>query len=518
MKPFKTAYKRVLFALVIFLSALFALSAVLCGCSGYTRRESSNSSTIPTTKGGEEGGEENGGTEEEYFTVTILCEDSIDFTRNIIYVRWTNETSYYEARVSSDGVATGSASMDGDFKVTLDGVPSGYLYNPNNYYADNDNKSIEIELMAVTALRDSSGANGPFNTITINTTGAFVYTFESSSQYYFTLTGLKGYYAFESWANVEENTINPILYIYSSNTNNLGSVNATVNDGAESGTFTKNFYYELNMNAGEGSTGKYLFAISVDISTNISYPVDLYFTITYLGETVSLDDYELIIPDFGYTVTTVNGKYQNDNDGYKALKTLTEEDEEDNKGKDYYSMGHFYRNENTGEVEYDASAYYLHSKLVSYDKEHDAYRLYNSQTGEFGEYIYTYINNSTGEAAVDFNALDTEAGKSTHLNSKDYKLFLQGYERFASERAENYTASELAMYSDCKSYWDLQNSDGLCIVTQELYEYLDEWTRGKAFFKDGDGSYENANDNMSIVWSADDAAIWLLACCVYWSV
>ena len=82
------------------------------------------------------------------FTVSLVYEDMLYIpTGEQVTVIWADDYSQYTKTIDETGFA--KITLDGDFQVYLDNLPSGYTYNPNIYHADNDNPTIEIELLKI---------------------------------------------------------------------------------------------------------------------------------------------------------------------------------------------------------------------------------------------------------------------------------------------------------------------------------------------------------------------------------
>ena len=126
-----------------------------------------------------------------------------------IYVYWNDGYNVHSAPVDKTGRAV-IDGLDGDYRVTLSTVPSGYAYDPNSYLATNNHKNLVIELLDLNVLRGSG--TGLYECYNINETGVYTVTIEKPEDlvYIEFSPRTNGVYTVESWANVVDNDINPI--------------------------------------------------------------------------------------------------------------------------------------------------------------------------------------------------------------------------------------------------------------------------------------------------------------------
>ena len=197
---------------------------------------------------------------------------------------WTNGFSYHEATFDENGeaVATG---LDGDYRVTLSDMPSGYSYNPNLYFAKNNKKDLVIEIYDYKPTR-GTGANRYDKSIKISKIGLYQAQLDDKDDVVFYQFTPKesGKYRIESWADISSNTINPKIELYRGQAVGASYYVMTLDDGAEGtqGTFTKNFAYEWSV-APEEIGNAFIFGIKADVNASTEEKINVNFAITLNG-------------------------------------------------------------------------------------------------------------------------------------------------------------------------------------------------------------------------------------------
>ena len=254
----------------------------------------------------EDGGEDETG---EPFTVTLKLDGEAfipDADENVL-VQWTDGFSYHSAKME-DGVAA-VTGLDGDYRVTLSGLPSGYAYNPNVYVATNDNRNTEIEIYEIITAR-GTGADLYQNIIKLYYTGVYEAEIKRASQrlYYQFMHSESGTYTIESWVDVTQNSINPIADVYYGHAQ-YKNFAYSIDDGGVSSTYTKNFVYSFDVDSTNiGSI--YAFGLKL---TEISgrYPAKVHIAIKKDGEFVRpKTDYTMVIPTEQFEWTEEYSKSQ----------------------------------------------------------------------------------------------------------------------------------------------------------------------------------------------------------------
>ena len=218
------------------------------------------------------------------FTVSLICEGEKVIPEEDIVVEWTKKDGHgvYTAPLGKDGVAK-AENLDGDYKITLSKVPSGYVYNPNVHIATNENKDYKIELFKPIEIKSTNKGTDFFgDCITIRRDGVYTVTLDGGNHivYYQYSPTQVGTYCIESWANVDENTVNPKLDAYHGTGPGPKYFDYTVNDGGTESYYTKNFLHSVEITSlGQGI----FFALKANSKTD-TYPITLTFSIYRDGD------------------------------------------------------------------------------------------------------------------------------------------------------------------------------------------------------------------------------------------
>lgn len=233
-----------------------------------------------------------------------------------IKIQWTDvETNArYISAPDSQGKATRS-DLDGDYKVTLTNVPTGFTYEPNQNYADNITKKIEIVLYKI----QKTGATKPlwigsdhdieFKAKMLNTTGAYSVTLEDKDdRVMFAFNpGKQGTYSLTTLADVIENKINPTLSVYNGNLSS-GAIyySESKDDGGAENSYTKNVFWQYYLSRDEAVGGNaFIFELySSSLDGNSSYPFELNFLVQRDGD-FTREEYvtEEVVPTEDFTKT-----------------------------------------------------------------------------------------------------------------------------------------------------------------------------------------------------------------------
>lgn len=293
--------------LIIFLSLV--LIVVCAGCGTYTppiipenpggTTGSGGSGGTGGNNGGTDGGEDRppvDGEEDFIFTVTLYETNGkgqktrfYPQTGQVIEVLWAGESSLATAKVDPTGVAR-KEGLDGDYRVSLSNLPTDsngnptHTYNPNGITADNVNRDVEIVLIPI---RTTGAGNGNSNSSKYNLTteGAYLATFRRAGQeiWYQYKPTVSGVYTIETLIDAEANEVNPTIKFYNSNTGGWYDPNPieTITDGGAGSSFTKNAKWEVTLDSSEIGNIR-TFTLSID--SKVNYPIDVYFSVTYVGE------------------------------------------------------------------------------------------------------------------------------------------------------------------------------------------------------------------------------------------
>ncbi len=479
--------------------------------------------------------------EGDEFTVTLRCGDKnyAPLDSQPISVQWNDGYALHTAPVGKDGVARISG-LDGDYRVTLSEVPIGYGYDPNIYKAtsDEDGRNVTIELYRLNTTRGRG--DKLYEAISIRNTGVYCIDIEDADdQVFFQFEPAEGgTYAVTSWMDAVANTVNPTARYYGANPS-YKELQAIVDDGGESNTYTKNFKLEVQIADEQiGANMQPAFTFGVSASAKDSkYPIRIYFAITLDGE-FKLDHTEstLMIPQEELV-------HQKDYDPTKYEFVGAE-----------FSMT---SNGNTANV-FDSDNYRMWSKNEGGD---NYYHLYDevkyASTEGYGPILYAKISSPCRFIEDPFTSIEYRGNKALTLadGTENYKLFIEGFEYLNYEtlsqsptgkppyfcvlecpcRASGTCDSaELvgvvgACITGCekchpscrtvteeaighKGYGNFTNMDGCYGVTEELRDFLQKYSISQWLFFDGQGFVET-HDTIKVFAGEDDQ--WLFACGYY---
>lgn len=490
--------KRILISLICFLTI-----AVFCaGCGGvYTPPIITGPGE---TQGGEPGGGNPGETPEEGYTFTVSLVSNGKPYEPVpgqnIKAHWTGDDGHsnYEAAFNPLGVASCSG-MDGDFRVTLSDIPSGYTYNPNGIYANNNHRDVEVELLAIQPLSGGKGT-GLYDCFSMNRTGTYRAEVESAEQiiYYEFTPSETGKYFIESWVDISANEINPKINYHRGTIAWKNTAYIEYDSGGTASTYTKNFRLVAECAPAEVGSS-WCFGLHVDCVSDELYPATVDFTISYEGEASD--------PEGVTVVAESNGPYYS-----------------------YDETGKF--------TEFASLSPVLDDFDAGYNEDDGYYHLYNEETGKYdGAMVYVMLTNNTyyfdSYVAEDCNDSfrhcdyfhpewsDPELYPDGHLHYfplrlgigdinydefyfKDYCQFISIYTGYYRET--DASGSPTIVYHD-----DLRkcNRDGAHPVNEELKTFLQEYAKHYSVFHDGDGGGEQIGLNSS------EESMWLFACGIY---
>ena len=389
------------------------------------------------------------------FTVTLYSEGR-RFSPNVtFYAQWTSEdkTEIINAPFNALGVAK-TEGLDGEYRVTLSGLPNDYTYDPNGIYVDNDHRDVKIDLLPIIATKNK-GTDYYTDCIEVSKLGTYRHTFTAKDQrawfrYYPTA---QGKYVIESWVDVTENEVNPVMVHYVGSTQyvNLDYPAGIYDEGGTSSTYSKNFKFELELS--KGMVGN-VWIFQLYANCKGEYPVNVDFTIKLIGDYGGTEEvYEPVLPNGPFLNTRPSGTWQyNYADNAQRLDDARFKLKED---------GFYY--------EYDAVKYasnngwgpMLFAKITK-----DAEAMNYSEGGDSGG----FANNPLVRL---------------RFNGKDYTTMIKTYATYC-------------------------NSDGAHPVTEELKEFLQAYAIANRMFADGGGQAEQYYNLI-----AGEADMWLFACGYY---
>ena len=384
------------------------------------------------------------------FKVTLIYENAPFYPMETMRAQWTGEDGVYDAEFNVFGVAQ-ITGLDGDYRVTLSNVPTGYTYDPNNHYADNYNTDITIEILKLNPWGPGSGTN-TLSAIEVRQLGTYRASLTERNQWiYFKYRPLAaGVYSIQSWVDIVANEVNPILERYNANSGGWSEWIRRSDSGGSASSFTKNFRMDISISAAEipsdeGQDGNiWLFAIHADVANEVLYPVIIDFTIKFE------DDY--FFKENNYELVEANGPFA---DGeWWANHPITGNTfryvfEDTDKAM---STSH-----PLGEIMLNAADGFYH--------------FYNKETGTFGDILYVKLTQPN--LFIDAENGFVSVQVSSRFEGKDYSEFLITYTNFCRE------------------------ADGIHPVNAELQKFLQLYAIGQQLFDDGDGYAENLGYNSS---------------------
>lgn len=408
--------------------------------------------------------------------------------------RWTavDGTSVFEAEFDNDGVAT-AKGLDGDYKVSIWNINNSYTYNPNIYTADNNHRDTKIELVRILATAYSTGSNIYTNIQRINREGVYravidsdwngVYAANADARYegivFFEYQPQKvGRYIVESWVDLTDNEVNPLLEYYISNPAWKNHLN-TIDRGGESTTYTKNFKFDMTIEKSNELGNVWGFGIRAENRSG-EFPINIDFVVQYQTNASR--------PDVtGKTVVSPKGPYQD-----PSLVNA-----EAQKGDFVYN----YKDGLVAEGLCDGSRFRL--------GKDGFYHLYDATkyaaTDGFGPVLFAKISKNCEVFYQDDNELAEEAGNNGGVIPDAGFIKEAGYycaENISVQRGDlNYRSFLVEYGKKCDSTY------GLHAVNEELKQFLQDFADAYGYFADGRGEAERQAN----LYSTEEN-MWLFAC------
>ena len=157
-------------------------------------------------------------------SLTLTIEDPKAYSVKVVYpngnpvtsgvsVQWcTGNTCLLPVAVNNQGVAYNSID-DADYYIHIEGIPSGYTYDPNAYTANKNNKKVIINLIPV----NSTSGEGTVSNPIVVSEGAFNVNYdgagEANMKYYTFTPSVSGTYTIKSLAmdKLALNEIDPYI-------------------------------------------------------------------------------------------------------------------------------------------------------------------------------------------------------------------------------------------------------------------------------------------------------------------
>ncbi len=512
--------KKLTALICVILSVIFALCFAFTGCAEYTPPKP-DPDTPPVTDLPDDPDDPDDPTkQDEEFSVQLVVKNG-KLWQNFNYefyeasdgkggaheqgwaywdslkIQWTNvETNErFFAPLDKDGKAV-CPGLDGDFKVTLSQLPTGFTYEPNQNYADNITKSIEIivykiqsEGSRLTLWRGDDHAIKYENVRRLNQTGAYRIVLESKDDRKMCAfsTGRQGTYSFSTLVDVTQNKVNPKLTVY-----NGSLVSKAIyhfqdkDDGGAENTYTKNVLWQYFLPADEakGSSALIFEIYSTSSDGNSSYPIVVDILIQRDGDYTREEYANVPVPvteDFTKKPAKPEGTFTWAARNPVTPALLLDESkvilntEKGRSGKNVV-MGE--------QAKLDDGYYYFYS----YNADSDTYTLTDR--------LYAGINRNN--EIMEF----TDPRVSFRfIQGKNYQDFVNIYREHCS--------------SD-------PNSDGCYPVNAELATFLQDFAVANRIFNDGYGLAEGINllytENgvlKSGSYASDEESMWLFACGYY---
>lgn len=396
-----------------------------------------------------------------------------------IQVIWRGEDSdtVVTAELDENGEASAGV-LDGDFSVYLSGLPEPYSYDPNGYRATGNDRHLDINIVELSQpVRGDGGVNAKPALSPYQSGGCFVVNYQGTYRatcekgqtlYYEYQPTTAGRYVVETWVNVYDDEVNPVMEIWGgtvaykwlSETRDTGGA-------ALDGGFTKNVRYEINMAAVGPS---YTFGISA-VSKTGEYPVSVDFCITYEGPYESARDITKVID-----ATEVKGLPKTrDTDLPFHYADL---------GTSLYSGSHY-----------------------AYDGDTGIWRVYDPEkyadSNGWGPYLCAIIKGDIPSYTVT-SLYDANAVQGSYNNYLTLRVWDEEYGEYITHDYVEFIRTAYA--AKC-------NSAGVCYVTNELKEFLQLYAKNYTLWTDGvcpgDGTPESNG------YSAAEEDMWLFACGFY---
>ncbi len=463
----KSTIKRIF---LFFLCVTLAFAATACG----SVVQGDGSGSIGGNSGGNASGGIGDNTGDNYgddlaFTVTVVPEVSVSAAYlTTIKVIWTdlasNNGASYTAYCNSDGKAKIS-DLDGDYIVTLTGLPDGFTYNPNDesHIATNDERDVSIDLYKLTSLPDGKkGTNFYGDVCELPDIGAYraVLTeenFDDGIRFRYE-PKYQGKYSVESIIDVTANVINPLLDMHNGTAQWVNEQTwETYDGGGAESTYTRNFKWEFQI---VDIGNSFAFRIYADVLDKNVFPVNIDFILDrdgeYAGDT---DDTDTVI---------VNPTENFEANADKAFEGTS--------GKTFKYFAHY------EQEKYQRNDGVLSGSYVKLD-ETDGY--YYIVDGEYKNRLYAKITQDSEIIVTDGG--DTAGGFNYPLiRLNKLKIYNEDLGKDVYYNYQSFIRTAYAAHT---------NRDGVYPVTEELKLFLQRYSVSQRLFNDGNGIAEKINVN-----------------------
>ena len=518
--------------ITLFLTALLSLSMVACG-TYQTNSGGGSSQSSASSSNGQGAGDEQGvaSTVRLFYYVNGVRTPYLN--AGDIQAIWRGENSLYNATFDESGKAT-VYNLDGNYQVCLSGIPDGYTYNPNapEHKTTNSIRNIEIDLYEVIVPK-SKGTHMYNDYIVLNKevkneANPVVYRVtlekESSRVHCQYSPPSKGLYSVESWVDVQNQTIDPNIDVYS------GSFAAkyfgyVLEDGGVSQGYTSNFKHVVDILEDEIGND-FSFAVWAGVKNN-KYPVNVDFVVQCDGEPPrQRSKAEMVVPKEKLYLQ----KNYNQTDTTKPLYKFVTADVDGDAGRKLFDGTMYAFNEQTGFYHvYDPKVYKGYSETYTDGTFSQTFAdgygpiLYAEITPDkdglypFLDFYYPPgtpmppkpsdgVPMSISNCELMSNELTLAGGK------KNYRFFINGWSGLHDSDnfwVEKLTEEQKKEYSKINGYAAYVNNEHCYAVTKELQQFLLEFSQTKEFFADGEGRAEDYG------YDALENDQWLFACRYY---
>lgn len=514
MKKFKSLIINILIVII------FTVTFALAGCGGtYVPPSGGGNPALPKPPGGSTAGSSRD------FTVKLdfVNGNPSGFDYDALTVTWNDgESMPVKAKFGEDGVAKVSG-LDGSYRVTIDGLPNNYTYDPNTNWATNLNKNIEVEVFRVITARPTPGHDGSTvnNALQLKSEGAYRYEVNSYGDtcYYYYKPAKQGAYTVRSLASIDENVINP-KYRKCNGDIAGGMVweEDLIDGNGASSTYTVNFDETSNFDSTNiGST--MIFGVTGE-SRGLGYPITIEFILKRVDD-YAYDDLTapIAVPTEFERVTS--GEISKED--FKAEKDALMRQGTNGVLTPFSQMGH------------------LRDDLVGFNENDGYYHLLDTNGKPNGAVVCAYISSPcsvfvTPEGADSFVTIEYHGNKALTIDDNyekysqnfypdiespyddmdyhfiNYKIFIEGYSVLLSHDKPNDfpgISDQYKEYANTLGYHDLTNADGVYPVTKELQRFLQGYATNARLFMDGNGVAESSG------LTATERSQWLFACCYY---
>ncbi len=440
-------------------AAAIASLMLFAGCGFYSKPPASTGGNI-----GGDGGGKNPVNKDTAFKVTIVYNGSQYIPTNGVTAQWYDGIGKTTAPFNEEGVAE-KTGLNGDYRVTLLGLDNSFTYDPNIYFATNDDPEVEIELHSISSV---TGKGVAYNEYVLRTTGYYRATFNSEAEakkglMFLYVPTKEGKYSIESIVDITANEINPIAQFYVGSSAFFSEYSYTTLDtGGASSSYTKNFKYDVQLRKDEiGNVFRYLIKFNSRVS-NVQYPFNIDFHVSYRGAADNDDPYKTrpvaVTEDFAARKAQIPDWNQT--------------------GK---SWKYAYENRPNGK--------YLLGENFKFNEEDGLWHVWDGKN--FGEVLWAIINEDSDILSPD----NAHVGfmhplvNKTNLNGYNYLKFVETYAQNTNSRADDY--------------------GGRYPVTAELKGFLQNYAVSQRYFMDGDGWAEKLGNKST------EEDQWLFNCGYY---